>query len=233
VVARQLEERSVRGSPGWTARIALAAAVVGLVAAGCTGGDEDDPPATDASPGTEEPTPDDEADDEADDGGDLDGSADDADDDADDADDAGATDEAQDGEATVQVFFTNPDRGPDPQVFPVERTVAAPAVLRGALEELLAGPTSAEADEGYWSFFSSATADQLDDVSLADGTAEVSFSAELPEIIPNASTSAGSAVLLAELDATTTQFETVDEAIYSLEGDVDAFYEWLQLAYPR
>ena len=134
--------------------------------------------------------------------------------------------------ALVEVYFTNLDLGADHEVFAVERRVAAPEVLHGALEQLLAGPTEAEQEQGYWSWFSAETAGLLDSVRIEDGVAFVHFDASLPEVIPNASTSAGSAALLAALDATSTQFPTVDEAIYSLEGDVDPFYEWLQLTPP-
>jgi hypothetical protein len=226
----------VRGSRGRAASIAIGVALISLTSMGCTGGDDgvgDDvePPPTDASPGTPEPLP---ADEDAEDDEDVAADAAEADGTGDgtDADGADAGTDGADGEATVQIFFTNPDLGPDDEVFPVERTVAHPAVLRGALDELLAGPTPAEEAEGYFSFFSAATADQLDDVGIEDGVAEVAFSSELPDIIPNASTSAGSAALLNALDATTTQFGSVDEAVYSLEGDVDAFYEWLQLGPP-
>jgi hypothetical protein len=51
-------------------------------------------------------------------------------------------------------------------------------------------------------------------------------------VIPNASSSCGSAILLAQLDATATQFPTVDRAVYSIDGDTRAFYEWLQLVPP-
>jgi hypothetical protein len=228
----------VRGSRGRATAIAISVALIALTSAGCSGGDDgagDDvePPATDASPSTPEPLPDEDDADGATDAADADDGTTDATDatDADGVDADGGTD-GQDGEATVEVFFTNPELGPDDEVFPVERTVALPAVLRGALEELLAGPTPEEEADGYFSFFSTETADQLDDVVIEDGVAEVSFSSELPEIIPNASTSAGSAALLAALDATATQFDTVDEAVYSLEGDVDAFFEWLQLGPP-
>jgi hypothetical protein len=224
----------VRGSRGRATAIAIGVALIALTSVGCTGddgdGDDVEPPATDASPSTPEPLPGGEDGEDADGAADADGTTDGTD--ADGADAGADGEDGEDGEATVEVFFTNPELGPDDEVFPVERTVALPAVLRGALEELLAGPTPEEEADGYFSFFSTATADQLDDVGIEDGIAEVSFSAELPEIIPNASTSAGSAALLAALDATTTQFDTVDEAVYSLEGDVDAFFEWLQRVPP-
>jgi hypothetical protein len=224
---------AVRAVPGRAARSAVAAVLVAAALLGCTGDDDDaDPPVTTAAPSSPEALPPDEADAGEDDAGTD--AEDETDADAEDGTDAdGAADADGTGDtATVLVFFDDPDRGPDPQVFPVERTVAAPAVLRGALEELLAGPTAEERAEGYHSFFSSETADQLVDVSIEAGVAEVAFSSELPELIPNASTSAGSASLLGALDATTTQFDSVDRAIYSLEGDVDAFYEWLQLVPP-
>jgi hypothetical protein len=209
----------------------IVALLAALTLAACSGdddgaADDPEPPATTAAPSTPEPLPDE--DDGDPDAGDEDGGEGAQ---ADDGTDDGATPTPAE-EATVEVFFTNADLGTDPEVFPVERTVALPAVLRGALEALLAGPTPGEEADGYRSFFSSETADQLDDVTIEDGVAEVSFSSELPELIPNASTSAGSTSLLAALDATTTQFDTVDEAVYSLEGDVDAFYEWLQRVAP-
>jgi spore germination protein GerM len=130
--------------------------------------------------------------------------------------------------ARVEVFFTNLALGPDDEVFPVRRTVQPPAVLVGALEQLLRGPTAAERDAGYSSLFSADTVGLLDSVRIEDGTAYVHFDARLPSTIPNASSSAGSTALLAALDATVTQFPTVDTAVYSLEGDVAAFYGWLQ-----
>jgi spore germination protein GerM len=130
--------------------------------------------------------------------------------------------------ARVEVFFTNLTLGSDDEVFPVRRTVQPPAVLVGALEQLLRGPTAAERDAGYSSLFSTDTVGLLDSVRIADGTAYVHFDARLPSTIPNASSSAGSTALLAALDATVTQFPTVDTAVYSLEGDVAAFYGWLQ-----
>lgn len=147
------------------------------------------------------------------------------------------TDEASDpevesGTATVEVYFTNPDRGDDAEVFAVERDVELPRVLSGALQALLEGPTAAEQEQGYRSWFSEETAGMLNSVRLDAGVAEVSFDPALQTVIPNASTSAGSTALLAALDATTLQFPTVDDVVYSFDGDVDAFYEWLQRGPP-
>ena len=118
--------------------------------------------------------------------------------------------------------------GINTEVFAVERDVELPRVLSGAVQALLEGPTAAEQDEGYWSWFSEETAGMLTSVRLDSGVAEVSFDPALATVIPNASTSYGSTVLLAALDATTLQFPTVDDVVYSFDGDVDAFYGWLQ-----
>ena len=144
----------------------------------------------------------------------------------------GTEPEVESGTATVEVYFTNLDRGADTEVFAVERDVDLPRVLSGALQALLEGPTAAEREQGYWSWFSEETAGMLNSVRLDAGVAEVSFDPALQTVIPNASTSYGSTVLLAALDATTLQFPTVDDVVYSFDGDVDAFYEWLQRGPP-
>jgi hypothetical protein len=71
----------------------------------------------------------------------------------------------------------------------------------------------------------------LRSVTIVARTARVDF-ADLRTVVPGASTSCGSARLLARLDATVTRFPRVDRAVDSLEGDVPDFYEWLQLVPP-
>jgi hypothetical protein len=51
-------------------------------------------------------------------------------------------------------------------------------------------------------------------------------------MLTNATSSYGSAALLAELDATLKQFPTVRCTLYAFNGDVPAFYAWLQLEVP-
>ncbi len=133
---------------------------------------------------------------------------------------------------TVRAYF---HKGPanDPQrVVAVTRTVPrSSAVLTTAVNQLLAGPTAAERSAGYWSWFSHRTAHMLRGVSLANGVAHVDFR-DFSHVIPNASSSFGSAALLAELDATVTQFHGVRSAVYSFNGDAVPFYEWLQMQPP-
>ena len=133
---------------------------------------------------------------------------------------------------TVQVFFANTSLGAKcDDVIPVQRTVEAAAPLRPALEALLAGPTPAEQALGYGGWFSSATEGTLNDVGITSRVAFADFD-DLRSIIPNASTACGSAGLLAQLDSTATQLDTVDDARFSLLGSEVVFYEWLRMTPP-
>jgi hypothetical protein len=113
----------------------------------------------------------------------------------------------------------------------VSRTVAAPAVLRGAMQTLLRGPTASERRQGYGGWFSSRTAGYLRGINLVSGVARIDFR-DFRRIIPGASSSCGSALLLAQLNRTATQFPTVRRAVYSFNGNVNKFYEWLQRSAP-
>jgi hypothetical protein len=134
---------------------------------------------------------------------------------------------------TVKIYF---HRGPadDPtKVVAVRRSVPrSPKVATAALTQLLTGPTRAERDAGYWSVFSSATAGKLRSVRIASGVGYADFR-DLRPVMPTAGSSAGTAAFLAELDTTFKQFATVHRTIYSLNGDVATFYEWLQLSPPE
>jgi Sporulation and spore germination len=117
------------------------------------------------------------------------------------------------------------------RVYPLARSVRGPAVLGGAMRALLAGPTAAERARGYGGWFSARTAGRVRSVRLSGGIAYVDFR-DFRRIIPNASSSCGSTLLLAQLNRTATQFPTVRAAVYSFDGSRRAFYEWLQLAAP-
>jgi putative hemolysin len=115
----------------------------------------------------------------------------------------------------------------------VVRSVEGDATIEAALTELLAGPTPDEEAEGLGGWFSSETAGMLQSVEVVGGVVDVSFDAALRTTIPNASSSCGSAGLFAQLDRTIGQFDDVDRIFYALDGDVDAFYEWLQFGAPE
>jgi hypothetical protein len=134
------------------------------------------------------------------------------------------------GEMLVKAYFScdAEDNAPEEPLRAVYRVrQQSPAVLQAALEVLLAGPSPAERDAGLGSWFSTETATMLRSVKIESGHAVVDFD-DLRPIIPNASSSAGSRRLLAQLDATVFQFRTVASVEYRLEGDCEAFSEWLQ-----
>lgn len=130
------------------------------------------------------------------------------------------------GEMVVTVFYScTIDAAPVPtyRVYPT-----TPAVLLTTLDQLLSGPSTAEQAAGLTSWFSSSTASYLRRVTLDAGRATVDFG-DLRSVIPNASTSAGSHLLLSQLDATVFQFPTVTSVIYRIDGSCQVFGEWLQL----
>lgn len=132
----------------------------------------------------------------------------------------------------VFVYFTDSSqRWPAaPQAVP-RQIPAAPTLeqrLGATLESLLEGPTESERQAGLESWFSGATAGTLQGVTIVeDGTARISFQ-DLSRIIPNASTSAGSRLLLSQLHATVFQFPEVQAVTYQFNGSCDAFWNWLQ-----
>jgi hypothetical protein len=136
-------------------------------------------------------------------------------------------------EQAYLVYFGNTVLNPESidcaAVFPVERSAPeGDDVIPAAARSLLAGPTAEERDSGYTSFFSSETAGALRSVRVQNGTAYVDL-ADIRPIIPNASTSCGSAAFLSEIYSTLTQFPEIDRVILAIEGDPEPIYEWLQI----
>lgn len=124
---------------------------------------------------------------------------------------------------TVTIYFTR-----DEEPVPVQRSVPrTDAVLRASLEALLAGPTAAEVERGVTSWFSEATVGMLQQVRLQDGHATVDF-ADFSRVVPGASSSAGSTILLGELNSTVFELELVESVEYRFQGSCDAFWNWLQ-----
>jgi hypothetical protein len=126
-------------------------------------------------------------------------------------------------QTNLAVYFHRGTPDDPHAVVAVRRSVPkTEAVATAALNELLPGPTA---------MFVPATAKTLKSVRVADGVAHVDFR-DFRQIIPNASSSFGAAALLSELDTTLRQFPTVKSTVYSFDGDVSAFYQWLQLSPP-
>ena len=130
-------------------------------------------------------------------------------------------------EMEVKAYFTC-EAGGAASLFPVYRAVPkSPGVLKASLEALLAGPTAPEKAASVDSWFSAATEDMLRSVTITGGHAVVDFD-DLRPVIPNASASAGSDLLLSQLDATVFQFRSVESVEYRIEGSCEDFTEWLQ-----
>lgn len=103
-------------------------------------------------------------------------------------------------------------------------------LIKETLERSLQGPTVAEQAQGLTSWFGPATADALKAVAVdMNGEVKIDFQ-PLSATIPNASTSAGSLMLLSQLNATLFQFPFVQQIIYMENGSCPAFWEWLQSA---
>ena len=187
-----------------TTRALLTAAVLlGIVAGGC--GDDDDTTDTGTTTTTIEPT----------------------------TTETSETTTAPEGPATFDVYLRPAEIDEDCSVVVAsEREAQEEGVVGDALAQLLAGPTADEEAQGLESWFSADTEGMLNSVVIEGGVAEVDF-ADFSGIIPNASSSCGSASLLAQLDSTVLQFPEVDEVVYSFDGDRAAFYEWLQLSAPE
>lgn len=131
---------------------------------------------------------------------------------------------------TVTIFLSANNPDDCAEVRPVQREVGGRPTLRTGMEQLLAGPTEQERAQGLGAFFSDQTRDLLISAERRGDVAEVDFK-DLRPVIPNASSSCGSAALLAQLDATAKQFGA-SRTLYSINGDLDTFYNWLQLAAP-
>ncbi len=135
---------------------------------------------------------------------------------------------------THDVFFTPSDHvGACDEIRPSPRQAEVgdepSAKVAAALGDLGAGPNEGEQAQGMTSWFSSETGEMLESVEVRPGgVAWVSFSPDLASTIPNASTACGSAQLLAQLEATATQFPEVVRAVFTFDGDPEAFANWLQ-----
>ena len=103
--------------------------------------------------------------------------------------------------------------------------VAPDTALREVLAELVAGKR-ARAGEHTW--FSPATSHVISSVTLDDaGHAVIDFHDLMP-VIPNASSSAGSTMLLEELNTAVFSVPEVRTVEYRMAGSCDRFWNWLQ-----
>lgn len=101
--------------------------------------------------------------------------------------------------------------------------------LQVALERRLRGPASG----GDTTWFSEATANSLRSVVVdSGGNAIVDFH-DLRALIPNASSSAGSQILLDDLNEVVFEVPGIVSVEYRMDGSCDLFWEWLQYGCER
>ena len=102
----------------------------------------------------------------------------------------------------------------DDKIVALRRTVdSTSAVARAAVDELLAGPSLAEASDGLATAIPEDTT--LDDISVADGVATVDLSGTFDD-------GGGSASMLgrvAQVVATLTQFPTIERVAFRIDGE--------------
>lgn len=141
------------------------------------------------------------------------------------------------GITTIKVYFSNSQQNENQNdcsmVFPVERQVAnnqAGATI--VLQELLKGPSKEEKEQGYFSWFSTSTANFLKSIKIDNETAFVTFDRAMEDVILGAGFSCGATELLAELDNTLKQFTKIKNTLYSFDGNVRRFYGWLGVRCP-
>lgn len=129
------------------------------------------------------------------------------------------------GQTEVTVFFLAGE-----ELVRVARSVPATSgVLRASLEQLLDGPTGEERASGLHSLFSDDAAGKLQEVMIdGEGDVVVDFSASVAS--DGAGTSAGSTLLLAQLNATVFQFPTVSSVEYRIDGSCAAFFMAMERA---
>lgn len=136
----------------------------------------------------------------------------------------------------ILIFFSNSKKTDTTDcalVFGVQRTIELNSTpYEQALKELFKGPTQAEKNEGYSSFFTSKTSGLLKKITVVDGIAYIELF-DPRQLIPNASTSCGSQQLLASIKQTLMHDGEIGEVVFAIEGDQQSFYDWLQIGCPN
>jgi len=90
--------------------------------------------------------------------------------------------------------------------------------LNAAVTQLLSGATAEETESGYQSVFSSATADGLRSATIEGGVAILDLTAGF-ERTNNFSTSAASAIVMSQIEATVFQFPNITGLDFRIEGE--------------
>lgn len=127
----------------------------------------------------------------------------------------------------VEVAFTTHDGQCDEVVTFERRIDSSHDPILAAFESVFAGPTEPEVSAGAASFLSVGTMGMVLSATVDGGLLVVDLD-DLRSVIPNASTACGSMSLLAQLNATAFQFDSVESVRYEINGSCATFAEWLQ-----
>ncbi len=129
--------------------------------------------------------------------------------------------EESDTETTsINVYFVKVNNGQE-EVVSVNREVEnVAAIAREALKALIQGPSSEEINDGFSTSINENVVIQR--LEIENGIAYVDFNETLQENV------AGSATVMAireQIEKTLMQFETVNEVVISIDGDVDSILQ--------
>jgi spore germination protein GerM len=102
------------------------------------------------------------------------------------------------------------------------------SVYEASLNQLFQGPTEAEKNQGFSSFFSNKTKNILKSVKISGTTAYVNLT-DIRTIIPNASSSCGSAQFLSSVEETLKHDRKITDVRFAIDGNPQTFYDWIQI----
>ncbi|MEK7580406.1 MAG: GerMN domain-containing protein [Patescibacteria group bacterium] len=133
----------------------------------------------------------------------------------------------------IAIYFNNNQFDPNfsdcGKTYPVFRIINDSVNLpEAALKELFKGPTEQEKEQGYVSWFSPQTEFILKNLKIKNNTVYVDL-IDIRPIIPNASSSCGSAEFLSEIENTLKQFPEIEKIIFAINEKPSDFYEWIQV----
>ena len=121
-------------------------------------------------------------------------------------------------ETTVKIFFMNSERDPESlycnKTYYTQRTISANTdIAWGALERLLAGPSQAEQDKGFYTSIPAGV--RLKSLVIDNGIATADFDQTLQQGVGG---SCRVSSIRAQIVATLKQFSFVDDVIISVNG---------------
>lgn len=133
----------------------------------------------------------------------------------------------------VNIFFSSTKNNENmmdcSHVDPAKRAMVFDTnMYESALRELFKGPTQEEKVQGLQPFWiTEDTSSYLISATLEKETAYVNWK-DIRTLIPNASASCGSQTFIMPIEKTLTQFTEIKKVVHQIEGNTDAFYEWMQ-----